>query len=194
MKFFFFCLFFLFVCSFCLFGLFACLFFLFVCSFCLFVLFVCLSFLFVCPFCLFVLFVWSHWPDRVSEADFSFFVSAFVETTMLFGHIDQTGWGWFIPFFCFCRGCHPRHMIITRCADPDRESAINIDVDRLFSCYHHDHQHHDHNDRHHHDQYHYHIIKNNVEQATRPQGGGGGRLWRRLRRLRPWCWAPVKFW
>ena len=137
-----------------------------------------------------------------------------------FDKIDQTGWGWFFFFcFCFCRDynavcsnwsdrvrlIHPffafveaailaGHLIMTRCADPDRESAINIDVDRLFSCYHHDHQHHDHNDRHHHDQYHYHIIKNNVEQATRPQGGGGGRLWRRLRRLRPWCWAPVKFW
>ena len=102
-----------------------------------------------------------------------------------FDKIDQTGWGWFFFFcFCFCRDynavcshwsdrvrlIHPffafveaailaGHMIITRCADPDRESAINIDVDRLFSCYHHDHQHHDHNDRHHHDQYHYHIIK-----------------------------------
>ena len=47
---------------------------------------------------------------RQGEADLSLFF-AFVEAAILAGH-----------------------MIITRCADPDRESAINIDVDRLFSC------------------------------------------------------------
>ena len=150
-------------------------------------------FLFVCSFCLFVLFVWSHWSDRVRLISLFCFCFCRDYNAVCSHWSDRVRL--IHPFFAFVEAAIlAGHLIMTRCADPDRESAINIDVDRLFSCYHHDHQHHDHNDRHHHDQYHYHIIRNNMEQATRPQGGGGGRLWRRLRRLWPWCWAPVKFW